>query len=376
MKKIIHLLLIFTMVSLMMQPILTILERKEVFFMGNYWSNFSNYKFSYENSQYVKKNNPDIITDETFESYAGGAFLNGLNPILITHDHPPLGRYLVSLSILLFNNQHTIVLFFFALAALGVYLIIRRIVQHRVLALIPLVLFLNEPLALGKLQFTPLPELFQFVFIVYAIYFFMKGISSKNSLVFFSLMSLMLGGVIATRVFALGGVLVFSFFVHLMIFNRKKILVFLMTLPLSIAVLILSYTRTIVLGASVFDIFGIQKYILYYHKSKFIFPFSFWDLLLFNRWHTWWDGNKIIQDVNWVILWPVSFGLTVLQPILKYKNRIKISNDEWVLLLWLGFYMSFLSVGYTSTRYFLPIIPFLYILALSCIIKIFSKKAK
>lgn len=359
---------------LMLQPLFIIISRKETFFNSDYWENYPRYKFNYENSQYVKKSNPTIITDEDFESYAGGAFLNGLNPILITHDHPPLGKYIVSLSILLFSNQSTITIPFFGLSLLGIYLVSKKIIKNTILSLIPIVFLFNEPLILGKLQYTPIPELFQFCFVVYSIYFFMCALSSKRYVTFFILTSIMLGGVIATRVFALGAVLVFSFNLYLVIFDRKKLFNFIVTLPLSLFVLILSYARTIYLGASIIDVFGIQKYILAYHQSKFILPFSFWDLLLFNRWHTWWDGNKIISDANWVILWPVSFLLTVVQPILKLKNRITISNYEWVLLLWLGFYIAFLSVGYTSTRYFLPIIPFLYILAISGLIKFFTFK--
>lgn len=366
--------IVLVMFLLMLQPLFIIFSKRETFFSSNYWVSYPKYRFNYENSQYVKKSNPTIITDEDFESYAGGAFLNGLNPILITHDHPPLGKYIVSFSILLFNNQHTIVIPFFIFSLVGIYLISKKILKKTIFSLIPIVLLLNEPLILGKLQYSPIPELFQFTFIIYSIYFFMCALSSKRYGSFFILTSIMLGGVIATRVFALGAVLVFSFNLYLVIFDRKKLFNFIVTLPISLFVLILSYARTIYLGASIFDVFGIQKYILAYHQSKFILPFSFWDLLLFNRWHTWWDGNKIISDVNWVILWPISFLLTVAQPISKLKDKITISNHEWLLLLWLGLYMAFLSVGYTSTRYFLPIIPFMYILAISGLIKFFTYK--
>lgn len=353
----------------MLKPLAIVYEKRDVYFNNNYWKNYSSYKFSYENSQYVKKKNPQIIPDEVFESYAGGAFLKGLNPILITHDHPPLGRYIVSLSILLFQNESLIVIPFFVFSFIGIYLIARRCIGSNILAMVPIVILLNESLFLGKLRFTPLPEIFQFTFIVFSVYFFMKGISSKKPILNFILTSIFLGGVIATRVFALGGVLVFSFMVVLIIFERKKIIPFLLTLPLSLVVLILSYFRTILLGASVIDVFGIQKYILAYHKSKFILPFSFWDLLLFNRWHTWWDGNKIISDTNWTIFWPVGLFSAVYLIAKNLFKKLEITKYEWVLIFWLGFYMLFLSMGYTSSRYFMPILPFLYILCVSLVYK-------
>jgi len=365
----IHKFFVVCMLLFMLKPLTTIYERKNVYFNNNYWENYSSYKFSYENSQYVKKKNPQIIPDEVFESYAGGAFLKGLNPILITHDHPPLGRYIVSLSIFLFQNESLIVIPFFVFSFIGIYLIARRCIGSNILAMVPIVILLNESLFLGKLRFTPLPEIFQFTFIVFSVYFFMKGISSKKPILNFILTSIFLGGVIATRVFALGGVLVFSFMVVLIIFERKKIIPFLLTLPLSLIVLIVSYFRTILLGASVIDVFGIQKYILAYHKSKFILPFSFWDLLLFNRWHTWWDGNKIISDTNWTIFWPVGLFSAIYLIVKNLFKKLEITKYEWVLIFWLGFYMLFLSMGYTSSRYFMPILPFLYILCVSLVYK-------
>lgn len=357
------------MILFMLKPVAIIYERRDVFFNNNYWQSYSSYKFSYENSQYVKKKNPQIIPDEVFESYAGGAFLKGLNPILITHDHPPLGRYIVSLSILLFQNESLIVIPFFFSSFIGLYLVARRCIENNILAMIPIVIVLNESLFLGKLRFTPLPEIFQFTFIIFSIYFFMKGISSKKPINNFIFTSIFLGGVIATRVFALGGVLVFSFIAVLFVFERRKIIPFVLTLPLSLIVLAASYFRTIMLGASILDVFGIQKYILAYHKSKFILPFSFWDLLLFNRWHTWWDGNKIIRDSNWTIFWPGSFFSAAYLIGRNLFKKIEFTKYEAVLIFWLGFYMIFLSVGYTSSRYFMPILPFLYILCVSLICK-------
>lgn len=351
-----------------------IISNKATFFNNRFSTQYESLRSAYYSSQYVKKVNPGIINDEVFEAFAGGVFLKGLNPILIVHDHPPLGRYLVSLSILLFDNAATIILFLMAFSFLGIYLISLRILKNKFLALIPLAIFMNEPLVLNKFVFAPLPEPIQFPFIVFSLYFFMVAVKSNRKFLFYGLVSLSLGFVISTRFFVTGAGLVSAMFAYLLIFkkNRRDILFFLPTLPLAVLVLILSYLRTLFDGYSIFDIFGIQKYILFYHKSKFINAFSFWDLILFNRWHTWWDGNKILSDNQWIFAWPIAVIMGFFYSALRVLKRIKMSNEEEILLFWLGTYCLILSTGYTSTRYFLPILPFLYILTTIFLVKVYK----
>jgi len=348
------------------------LEKADTFFTPSYDTQYKEYKKLYYSSQYVQKKNPVIITDEVFEAFAGGAFLKGLNPILIVHDHPPLGRYVVSLSIPLFNNPHTIILPLLALSAFGFFLLSRAVIKHTLLALIPLVVFLNEPLFYSKLIFTPLPEPIQLPFIVFSLVFFIKGISTKHYTKWFICTSLMLGGVISTRYFVLGATLVAAMMIFFALRREfgRRLITFLLTLPLSLVVLLLSYTRTILDGASVVEIFRIQKYIFAYHQSKFIEVFSFWDLLFFNRWHTWWGNREISSDPQWHILWPLSMMLTILHLVAGFVRKVKLNDAEIVLFIWVLLYCAMLSTGYTSTRYFFPLIPLLYILATSFIIKI------
>jgi len=181
----------------------------------------------------------------------------------------------------------------------------------------------------------------------------------------------MIGFVISIRFFILGLVLVSTMMLYLLLIKAyKKIIVLTCLLSVSVVILFTSYTRTLQSGYSPLEILGIQKYIFVYHKAKFVLPFTVWDLLLFNKWHTWWGNKAILSDREWNILWPFStvssFGLGLF---FIYK-KIKISPAEQIIILWILGYMAMLSVGYVSTRYFLPLIPFLYILSFSFIVKI------
>ncbi len=367
-KKRYKLIFIFLLLIILVKPIEIIANSSDYLFSPGFDSQYENYKKLYYTSQFVQKKNPVIITDETFRSFAGGAFLKGLNPIMITHDHPPLGNYIISLSIFLFDNPRTIVVLLLAFSTLGIFLITKQATNNSLISLIPVGIFINEPIFLNKLKYIPLVEPIQFPFILFSFYFFIKAADDKKYLKWFILTSFFLGCVISIRFFVTGTVITFCMVLYLLIEKRglsKKLGIFMITLPLSLFVLIASYTRTIMDGYSIIQIFGIQKYILAYHKSKFILPFSFWDLLLFNRWHTWWGNNAIIKDPQWMITWPVSVIFTIIYGVYFLMKKLKLNNPEKFLFIWLIVYTLTLSTGYSSTNYFLTIIPFFYILAIS-----------
>lgn len=355
-------------------PIDIIYKNKESFFARTYNEQYKHYKNLYYSSQYVKKDNPGIIPDEALESFIAGAFLKGLNPILVVHDQPPLGRYIVSLSILLLDNQNTIVLPLFFLSIFGIFLVGKEVLQNSLVALIPPALLVNEPLFITKLKHIPLLEPIQLPFIIFALYFFILGLNGKKCLMWFMLTSLMLGFVISIRFFTLGLVLflcmVLVLFYHYRFGRITQIFAF--TLPLSLIVLLFSYSVTMQHGYSPVQIFGVQKYIFFYHKSKFILPFSFFDLLLFNRWHTWWGNRVITSDPQWIILWPIAYIGTLFLGAAAILKRISLNIGEQVIVVWIVLYSLFLSVGYTSTRYFLPLTPFLYVMATSFVLRLYK----
>lgn len=357
-------------VLIIFQPTSRIWQYKDEFTRRGYNARFENLQRLYRSSQYVQKDNPAIINDYILEAYAGGVFLRGLNPILIVHDQPPLGRYIVALSIYLFDNEATIPIFLILISAALVYFIAYITLKNIFTSLIPFAIFINEPLFLSKIDWVPLLEPIQLPFILLAILFFLLSISKKNSNVWLLLVTISVGFIISTRFFVVGAALAFSFCLfYILKRNTKVLLTFILFSFSSLAVLVASYAKTLQSGYSVLQILGIQKYILDYHKSVLVNPFSFWDLLLFNRWHTWWGSRQILSDPHWTIFWPLSLVSVVIFLFVVLRKKIKASDQERVLILWIVAYSGILSLGYTSTRYFLPLLPFLYIVATSFVYK-------
>lgn len=374
MVKVIHAILILLILA---RPVAEVYERRDMFFSRGFMAVFPSYEKAYYSSQYVKKENPGIIPDDTFEAFVGGAFLRGVNPILIVHEHPPMGRYIIALSILLFDNPRTLIIPLLALSFFGLFLILRKVLNNNLLALLPLVAYTNEPLTISKFQYVPLLEPIQLPFIIFALYFFIQGVSQKRYVPWFLLTSIMLGFVISIRFFILGAVLMLAMIAYLVLQRKERIrlLVFVASLPLSLVVLFASYFRTIQDGYSLFQILGVQKYILFYHQSKLENLFSFWDLLFFNRWHAWWGERIIISDSTWIIAWPIATVLTTGFALLFLFKKIKINSASKIILLWILAYCLLLSGGNSTTRYFLPLLPFLYTFATAFLVVLFRKLA-
>lgn len=372
MSKVIHVILILLILA---RPVSEVYARRDIFLSRGFMAVFPLYENAYYSSQYVKKENPGIIPDDTFEAFVGGAFLRGVNPILIVHEHPPMGRYIIALSILLFDNPRTLIIPLLALSFFGLFLMLRKVLNNNLLALLPLVVYVNEPLIISKLQYVPLLEPIQLPFIIFALYFFIQGVSQKRYVPWFLLTSIMLGFVISIRFFILGAVLVLAMIAYLVLQRKEmiKLLVFVVSLPLSLVVLFGSYFRTIQDGYSLFQILGVQKYILFYHQSKLENLFSFWDLLLFNRWHAWWGERIIISDSTWIIAWPIATVFTTGFVLLFLLKKIKINSASKILLLWILAYSLLLSGGNSTTRYFLPLLPFLYTFATAFLVVLFRK---
>lgn len=373
-KKLFLALLFF---GIIFHPLLIIKNEYRDLFGRGYEASYTSLKRLYYNSQYVKKHNPSIIPDEILESFAAGAFLKGLNPILIIHDQPPLGRYIIALSIALFDNPNIATILSLSFSLLGIYLIGKSLLRSSILGLIPVFIFSNEPLFFNKLVYTPLLETIQLPFIVFTLYFFLKANEHKNHFFWYALTSVFFGFVISTRFFVLGAMLCMGLLFYF-VWDKKisRIVSFVLTMPISIVILLLSYTKTVLEGSPVLHVFGIQKYMFIYHQEQLSSPFSYWDLLFFNRWHTWWGSRAIIHDSQWVFFWPVATSVIVIYFVLYLMKKVPYNPLEKVLLSWVLFYSLLLSLGDTSTRYFLPLTPFLYILAVSNIKTLYDKVYK
>lgn len=340
------------------------------------------YQKAYLGSTHARKGGAPV-SDYIVYGHAAWEYIHGKNPTLINPETPPLGKYLMGISILLFQRIAVGSVIFGLLSLLLVFLIGKIILRSTSLSLIPVALLTFEPLFIKQLD-TALLETYHLFFILLAFYFFLltqkKDLPTGRQEKFFIFTSLALGGIIAVKFYSTGVIIVLSWIVFLVLNkNYSALIKLLISLPLAILVLMASYFKIFLEGESLRRFFGIQKWIFHFYSGgKFLVPpGSVWQLVFLKKWVTWWADRRPLPAPDWQITWPVSIiislelGIVGLINLLKPKNILKsiaLPKEAQILTIWVFVYLASLSFGIIYPRYLLPLLPFAFILSL-CFLK-------
>lgn len=374
MKYLQKILPIFFILIIFVNLLSVLIPNRGKYLTFDYGKRFNGLEEVYNNSQYVKQNVKNWIPDDTVYAYVGGVYLKGISPILLNPEVPPLGKYLIGLSIALFNNENIVNLLSGLMALLMLYLIGRQIYRKKLTAFLPVVFITADPLIKNQFATTPLLDLMQMTFLLSAFYFYNLGLTRKKSLTPFVIAGIFAGAFISTKFFITGATIFASFLtVPLLLKTWSKFKESLVILPVSFAVLVLSYFKYFLLGYNLREFLGVQKWIYLYHKSKLLYPLSVWPLLFFNKWYVWWGDKPIISDPQWTLFWPISTVLSLLTIILYLFHKIDRKKELLVIMIWVIYYSVFSSLGQISARYFVIYFPPLYLLSFYLIEQLFVK---
>lgn len=339
-------------------------EQKEKYTVFNYSEQYKELEKVYYNSIYKNKKGT-WLPDETLYSYIGGALVRGKSPILLNPEVPPFGTYLIGLSTVLFNNQHIIVLFFGILDLYLISLLGKQIYTSSITRIIPVVLFSSEPIFKNQLVYTPLLDIIQLSFLLGTFYFFNKFLLSKNhNLKYALIINILLGLFISTKFFGTGIAVVLSILMTLLVYKEfTKIKYFLLTFPVSVLILYLNYFKVLVEGYPINRFLGIQKWIFLYNKGHVTQPFTIWPLLFLNKWFVWFGDKPIISDPQWLITWPLIASVSIITAIISFIKK-NIKKEAVILVFWIVIYLILMSFVQISARYFIILIPFLYLVSI------------
>lgn len=312
----------------------------------------------YSQSQYVMENPKSIIPDEIVYAHSAWEYLHGVDPIMLNAEQPPLGKYLIGLSELWFNNSRFTGPIFNFLTLIAMYLLANIILKSRLLSSIIVLIFSFEKLFIAQVRYSPTLDNIQVTFILFSLYFFIKAVLKKKT----PYMSLVFLGLVISTKFWITGVVLYLTYLTFLVFskNRKKIYNFLVFSPIIGIVNMVSYLPSFIFhDLSLRRYIGLQKYIYMWHSGK-LQPdlFAPFDLLLFNKWH---HIGTIIPSVDWQITWPVITLVSligIVYTIYRFKN---IDLKLLFLNLYIFFYLGLLIFSDTNARYLFPLIPILYI---------------
>jgi predicted membrane-bound dolichyl-phosphate-mannose-protein mannosyltransferase len=81
-------------------------------------------------------NTADFVSDAELYAISGWEYIHGLSPNIINPEHPPLAKYFIGLSEIIFTNPSTMSFIFSILTIIIVYLISREILGDSLMTLL------------------------------------------------------------------------------------------------------------------------------------------------------------------------------------------------------------------------------------------------
>lgn len=348
-----------------------VFAQKEKYFTFNYQASYASLQKIYYGSIYKDKHGT-WPRDEVIYSYISGALVKGQSPILLNPEVPPFGTYIIGISTLIFNNQHDVIILFALLSLFLMYLVGKQIYPSKLIALIPPLLFSFEPIFKNQLIYTPLLDIIQLAFLLSIFYLFNRAVQSKNRfLPYIILVNIFFGFFISTKFFGTGVTVAFAVLMPLLIHKEwKRLVVTFVTMPIAVLILYANYFKVLIDGYPFSKFLGIQKWIFLYNSGHLMKPFSMWPLMYLNKWYVSLGKQQAISfDSQWLISWPIITTISLITVAVYFVKKLSKREIE-PLLFWVISYLLLMSLVDASARYFVILLPILYMISLYGIIEL------
>lgn len=289
-----------------------------------------------------------FVSDEEIYIASGFLYANGASPTEYNFQHPPFIKYLFGLSVKYFNLPLLPNIFFAGLLLLEVFLLGKLVFKSDLIGLLSSLLLLFDPV-FKEVAIYALLDLGQIVFLlgfILTTFFWKKHWIGQGVL---------LGLAVASKFYS--PVMIFLGIIYMCKILTKQFDLKLEALVLTVALVTFASTYTISFVNGDFNFF--------FHQAKII---KF--MIDHNRAGIMLDHN---QAIEWGGVIPMFFGGYVIWPILFFVNLFAILNTKFqdlhfVFLLIPILYTLVLCFQLPFTRYFILVIPFLYLSLVSIII--------
>lgn len=327
----------------------------------------SYYSDLYSKSQYVLgPASKGGIGDDGLYTFAGYYYLFQKGDVsAVNFEHPPLGKYLIGVSLLLFQNENVINFFYYILLLFITYYIGKIILNNDFHSLLAVGFLSSNLLILDNLKRSLLDLPFTLFFTI-SVYFFLLGLRRAK---FYFLSMLFWGITFSTRFFP-SMVIIYIFLLTIIIFyDRKNLSVFISASFLIPLVYLISHISFFIYHPSLFEFLRHKKWMLTWFTGSVTVTGNIW-VNIFSGHYFDSDGRFVFNE-HWNIFTPfiVVFSLLPIKRDLVDKKNLDFLVLSGVSLLFL-IYLTFLTFG--LEKFLMPIYPLLSILAVSNLVHLYS----
>lgn len=307
------------------------------------------------------------LSDSDIYIATGYLYATGKDPTDYNFWHPPLIKYLFGASVIFFNNPLWVQIVFSSVYIFLTYLLGIIIFKSRKIAILSAFLLAVDPLLLS-LTSEALLDLGQAVF---SLAYFISALVYPAG---FILQGILLGLFAGSKFWSTAVFFVFFIYTYKKVVLKEKInfTKFIYSIAVATVVFSLFYIKTYINTQGEFDIFIFQlknlKLIIEHNSSSLLGGTLM--LFLTGRYFKWWEGGGIVKSDIWTILWPISF----FAGLFGIKRAVKKGIVGLVFLFPLVYFL-FTVAQIPFTRYFILILPYLYISLSHLVWKFFNKKS-
>jgi len=301
---------------------------------------------------------PYYFSDSEVYAIVGYKYITGADPMRLHTEAPPLGKEIIGLSILLFNNPCVLNLFLFMFILFIIYAISRHTQISVFGSLLVVLLITLDPLIWSTVT-EPLLDIPQLFFLSLAILAFLKSFKYHRWLV---VCQSAVGFMMATKFYFNGLILLGVFcLVSALVNNFRFFIKFILTLPLIAIAYMLPYSVSFINGAGIWEFIKFQRWLTTWWAGNARVPWGgIFPIIFSGQWHTWWEKKLITMVPEWSLLWPVAFILGSLSPVLVFFRQ---NLPLLVIWLWTAVYLIFISFSSPFPRYLVALYPFWVILS-------------
>ncbi len=318
------------------------------------------WKDRFEHSQWEMPMSQRIIGDDGLYAYVGLGLINGKDPSLVNPEAPPLAKYLIGLSIVLFDNPifYSLVVGF---ACIIVYFFLaKNFLKDKFFALFTSLVLFEDPMFFSQFfkSWLDITQLFFLLLNLSAFYL----ITNNSRRTLWSMVSGLALGFFTQSKFPILLPIIFIFETYWFIKNKlvKEYFWFLCAFGTGI---ILPYLRYFALGHSLIDFLRLNKYIVsFYLKSQLTTHYgAFLDSLFLGNFPSI-AGAGIDRVYEWTLFWPLSF---IISLFLTVKWLLKGTKDKFIKYIGILTMISVIvfSLIPSYPRYLLLVLPFTYLLS-------------
>lgn len=329
------------------------------------------WKDKYEHSQWKLPLSVRTLGDDGLYLYEGYRLMKGGDPTLLNAEVPPLGKYLIGLSILMFGNGHWYGFIINAVSLITLFLLSKTLLRNFLGALSITALVAFDPLITSQFPLTMLDSL-QLLFLLLTFYFLLRFPELK--LLKFRESGIVLAGLAfglfsETKFPVLGApiALLIFLFIRQKTKSLKSIVLFFIA---GAVAYLLPYIQYFVLGHTFFDWLRVQKWIASFYLNSNLTPNMGSSITaLLSGWYQNLFTKQWIHVPEWSPVWtlitPLAFisSLITLWKIFKRQEKIMWLPIAGFTL----FSLIFFAIIPFWVRYLVLPLPFYYLMAVKFI---------